>query len=79
MTTAKSEPGLDTLSSLADGDPKPRRFTASELQAMLDAGIITAGEMPGTPRRQTPALHPRRIPRHGRTPAFSPLTNESSW
>ena len=47
MTTAKSEPGLDTLSSLADGDPKPRRFTASELQAMLDAGIITAGEMPG--------------------------------
>jgi len=32
---------------LADGDPMPRRFTDRELQAMLDADIITAGEMPG--------------------------------
>ena len=45
MTTAKPQTGPP--SSLADGDPRPRRFTAGELQAMLDAGIITAGEMPG--------------------------------
>ena len=45
MTTAKPQTGSPSM--LADGDPRPRRFTARELQAMLDAGIITAGEMLG--------------------------------
>ena len=45
MTTAKPPTGLPSM--LADGDPRPRRFNAPELQAMLDAGIITADEMPG--------------------------------
>ena len=45
MTAAKPQPHVGPPSALADGDPKPRRFTARELQAMLDAVIITAGEM----------------------------------
>ena len=45
MTTAKPQTGPPSM--LADGDPRPRRFTDRELQAMMDAGIITAGEMPG--------------------------------
>lgn len=45
MTAAKPQTGPPSM--LADGDPRPRRFAAHELQAMLDAGIITAGEMPG--------------------------------
>ena len=57
MTTAKSEPSLDTLSSLADGDPRSRIFTDRELRAMLDASIITVGDMEGIrtgkPRRFT--------------------------
>ncbi len=47
MTSTRPQPRQHPSSSLADGDPRPRRFTARELQAMLDAGIITAGEMPG--------------------------------
>ena len=47
MTSTRPQPRQHPPSSLADGDPRPRRFTARELQAMLDAGIITAGEMPG--------------------------------
>lgn len=45
MTTAKPQTGPPSM--LADGDPTPRRFTDRELQAMMDAGIITAGEIPG--------------------------------
>ena len=45
MTTARPQGRTSPPSLLADGNPKPRRFTDREYQTMLDGGIISADEL----------------------------------